>query len=67
MIIIIGEGDGLILCDWARKTSAGLLIRDINVLFYTYPHVDHELAPEEVLFVLSDVGLWHFFILLICH
>jgi hypothetical protein len=54
IIMIIGEDDGLILCDWARKTSAGLLIRDINVLFYTYPHVDHELAPEE----LSDLLDW---------
>lgn len=51
MVIVcpaVGESDGLIYCDWGRKTSAGLLIRDINVIFYTYPNVDHEIVPEEV-------------------
>lgn len=54
LLMLHGEDDGLIACEWGRKTSASLLLRDIDVTFRTYAGVDHEISPEE----LGDLLQW---------
>jgi predicted esterase len=48
VLMMHGEADSFINCDWGRKTAANLLLKDIDVQFRTYSNVAHELAEEEV-------------------
>ncbi len=48
ILMLHGENDSLIPCDWGRKTAANLLVRELNIEFRSYPGVDHEMGPAEV-------------------
>jgi predicted esterase len=53
IVMLHGEHDSLIPCDWGRKTGANLLVRELNVVFRSYPRVDHEMAPPQVSFTVD--------------
>eukprot|EP00600_Ochromonadales_sp_CCMP1393_P013358 CAMPEP_0175004078 /NCGR_PEP_ID=MMETSP0005-20121125/4568_1 /TAXON_ID=420556 /ORGANISM="Ochromonas sp., Strain CCMP1393" /LENGTH=446 /DNA_ID=CAMNT_0016259193 /DNA_START=160 /DNA_END=1500 /DNA_ORIENTATION=+ len=48
VLMMHGEDDPMIQLDWGRKTAANLLLRKIDVQFRTYPHVQHELATDQL-------------------
>lgn len=54
VMMMHGEADEFIQCDWGRKTATNLLLRNIDVQFRTYPDTSHELVESE----LVDLFYW---------
>jgi predicted esterase len=54
LLMMHGEADDFILCDWGRKTATNLLLRGVDVQFRTYPGVLHDISENE----LSDLFYW---------
>jgi len=48
LMMMHGEDDSMIPCEWGRQTSANLLLQEVKVQFHTYPQLDHEISEDEV-------------------
>lgn len=48
ILMLHGSSDDLVQEDWGRFTATALLINEINVRFYTYSNVGHDMCDEMV-------------------
>lgn len=54
VLMLHGEDDGMIGCDWGSAAATALLLAGVDVRFQKYPQLDHEICEEQ----LRDVLQW---------
>jgi predicted esterase len=49
IMMMHGEDDSLIPCEWGRQTSTNFILKELKVQFRTYPDLGHDMSEDEVL------------------
>ncbi len=53
VLMLHGEQDELIHCEWGKSTATNLLLRGIDVRFETYVELDHEIGEDQLVDILT--------------